>query len=485
MYYPSKDEFIKLAKKGNLIPVCLEINADIETPISAFKKIQSNYSFLLESVEGGEDVARYSFLSCDPGLIFKSKSNQIEIIKNNKKIIFNGNPMHELKKIISKFKPVNMPGLPRFHGGLVGYIGYEAVRFFEKIPNKNKDYLGLPDIQMILTDTFMAFDHVKRKIIIISNAHVEKNPETAYKQAIGKIDKLSKKLKKTVKLKTIKSNKNGKLKVKSLISKADFIKKIKTAKKYIRKGDIIQVVLSNRFESKVNVDPFDIYRQLRSINPSPYMYYLSFGDLKLIGASPEVMVRMENDLVTLRPIAGTRQRGKTAETDKKLIKDLLSSVKEKAEHLMLVDLGRNDIGRVCEPGSIKINDYMTVEKYSHVMHIVSQVNGKIRENKDSFDLFAACFPAGTVSGAPKVRAMEIIDEIESSQRGPYAGAVGYFSFSGEMDTCINIRTIVLKKNTAYIQSGAGIVFDSNPEKEVQEINNKAQALFKAIANAKE
>jgi len=487
MYYPSKKEFIKLAKKGNLIPVYREILADFETPLSAFSKIRDDkYSYLLESVEGGERIARYSFLGSNPSLIFKSKGKKITLIEGKKKVSFNTSkdPLEEIKTILKKFKYVTVKGLPRFSGGLVGYMGYDNVRFFERIPDRNKDDLKLPDSLFVLTDTILIFDHVDRKIKIISNAHVKKDPSQAYDKAIKTIDALARKLLKPVKTKKPKAiKKKGKYLIKSNLTEAQFSRIVKKAKKYIRQGDIIQTVLSQRLKTDISCNPFDIYRILRSINPSPYMFYLKFGDLKLVGSSPEIMVRCEDGLAEVRPIAGTRHRGRNEKEDEKLARELLSDPKERAEHIMLVDLGRNDIGRVCKFDTVKVSEFMVIEKYSHVMHIVSDVSGTLRSGKDIFDLVRASFPAGTVSGAPKIRAMEIIDELENVKRGVYAGSVGYFSFSGNLDTCIAIRTIVVKGNTAYIQAGAGIVVDSKPAKEYRETLNKAKAMLKAIREA--
>ena len=470
MYYPSEKEFIKLSKKGNLIPVYKEIVADMETPVSAYKKIENEYSFLLESVEGGEKIARYSFLgTCRRSLVKNPKS------------------FEEVREILKQYQPVKVPGLPRFHGGLVGYVSYDMVREIESRlveTDKNPDDLKLPLMQFLLTDTILAFDHIKHKILIISNAHLKNDPRQAYQEACSKIDALEKKLKKTLKLEReefeIPARPSKKLKVKSNLSPKEFKTMVKKAKEYIRAGEIIQVVLSQRFEAKCDADPFSVYRVLRIINPSPYMYYIKLGDLKIVGSSPEVMVRLERGVATLRPIAGTRRRGKNEEEDAKLMEDLLASKKERAEHIMLVDLGRNDLGRVCEYGSVKVTEEMVIEKYSHVMHIVSNVAGKLKPGKGAVDLIRACFPAGTVSGAPKVRAMEIIDELENIRRGPYAGSVGYFSFSGDLDTAITIRTILIKDNRAYVQAGAGIVADSVPEREYQETINKARALLSAI-----
>jgi len=480
MYHPTKEEFIKLSKKGNLIPVYREISADVETPVSAFKKIEGEYSYLLESVEGGEKLGRYSFLGSDPALIITSKGNSVEVVSKGRKEKLEGDPISELKRILSRYRPVRIKGLPRFHGGLVGYLGYDIVRHLEKLPDRNPDDLKLPDMQFLLMDTVLAFDHVKRKISIISNVLVEGDPAKAYAYAIKKIDAFALKLAKPVKYPSIELGNKKKLKVRSNFTKAQFMAIVQKAKTKVKAGDIIQVVLSQRFSAKVKGDAFNIYRVLRTLNPSPYMYYLKFGDMKLIGSSPETMVRLEDNVANIRPIAGTRKRGRNDAEDALLEKELLADEKEKAEHIMLVDLGRNDLGRVCEYESVKINQLMAIEKYSHVMHIVSDITGRLKQGKDAFDLVAASFPAGTLTGAPKVRAMEIIDELENLRRGPYGGAVGYFDFYGNLDTCITIRTIVMKGSNAYIQAGAGIVADSVPGREYEETLNKARALLKAI-----
>lgn len=466
MFYPSKEEFIKLSKKGNLIPVYKEIVADMESPVSAYKKIEGDYSFLLESIEGGEKIARYSFL----GTV-------------SKKQVYSLNSLSKIREILSKLKPVAVPGLPRFHGGLVGYVGYDMVRQIEAIPDKNPDEINLAPMLFLLTDTILAFDHLKHKIIIISNAQVSGNPEKAYRQACAKIEKLEQKLAEPLDLSEGEleiPSKRKELKFTSNFTKTQFEKIVKDAKEYIRAGDVIQAVLSQRLETRAQVDPFEVYRILRTINPSPYMYYLKLGDIKIVGASPEVMVRLEKGEATVRPIAGTRPRGKDEAEDRALAEELLASEKERAEHIMLVDLGRNDLGRVCDYGTVKVTEEMIIEKYSHVMHIVSNVTGKLKKGKDAVDLLAATLPAGTVSGAPKVRAMEIIDELENVKRGPYAGCIGYFGFSGELDTCITIRTIVFKGKKAYIQAGAGIVADSDPLEEYKETLNKARAMLSAI-----
>ncbi len=492
MYYPSFEEFKKLSRKGNLIPVYRELLADLETPVSAFMKIdKGGYSYLLESVEGGEKIGRYSFLGSNPSIVFKSKGNSVEIYENKsnkfKRTLITGtlDPLSEIKKIMSKYRFVSVEGLPRFCGGLVGFMSYDMVRFFEKIPDKNKDDLNLQDAVFVLTDTILIFDHIAHKIKIVSNVFLEKDNcsqaqlERIYKDSIKKIDSIARQLKMPL------TKKNRPVKTRTFsavsnISKNKFKTAVLKAKKHIQAGDIIQVVISQRFKIALDLEAFDVYRALRIVNPSPYMFYLKFADMRLVGSSPEVMVRCESDLAEVRPIAGTRRRGKDEVEDKNLSQELLHDPKEIAEHIMLVDLGRNDLGRVCRPGTVKVNELMVIEKYSHVMHIVSDVGGILNKGKDRYDLLRATFPAGTVTGAPKIRAMEIIDELENVRRGPYAGIVGYFSFSGNLDTCITIRTIVVKGKNAYVQAGAGIVADSIPEKEYQETVNKAKALMKSI-----
>ncbi len=490
MYYPDKAEFVKLAKKGNLIPVYTEVVADYDTPISAYAKIDvDDYSFLLESVEGGERLARYSFLGSHPSVVFSSKGTRVELREGTTTKTFEADdPIEELKKVLSKYRFINVKGLPRFTGGFVGFMGYDMVRFMEDIPDKNPDQLGIPDSTFMLTDTLLVFDHVDHKIKVVSNAHVTGSASEAYDEALRKIDVIAARLKapcpKEIPSFMIKRQ-SSKLDLKSNFEKKEFENAVRKAKDYIRKGDIIQAVLSQRFRTKVKSHPFQIYRALRSINPSPYMYYLKLKDFYLVGSSPEIMVRCEEGTVEVRPIAGTRPRGASEKEDAALVKDLLADPKERAEHIMLVDLGRNDIGRVCDYKSVKVSELMTIEKYSHVMHIVTDVSGRLRKDKDAFDVIRATFPAGTVSGAPKVRAMEVIDELENVRRSAYAGSVGYFSFSGNLDCCITIRTILIKAGVAYIQAGAGIVVDSRPEKEYQETINKAKALVKAIEMAEQ
>jgi len=485
---PSKKEFLALAKEGNLIPVYREILADLETPVSLFLKIgEKPYSYLLESVEGGEKMARYSFVGGAPSLIFKSKGRRITIARAGKEgesFETAHDPLYEIEKILKRFRQVSVKGLPPFSGGAVGYLGYDTVRFIEKIPDKNPDVLKIPDSLFIFTDTLFIFDHLNKKIKVISNVDLDSfgNAEAAYRHAVEKIDLEIKRLKSaqgTDRLSPL-SNSAVRLKVTSNFKKSEFIQAVKKAALYIKRGDIIQTVLSQRFQTKIYSHPFDIYRSLRSINPSPYMFYLNCGGFQLVGSSPEIHVRYENKKVILRPIAGTRRRGKDAAEDRRLEKELLNDPKERAEHLMLVDLGRNDLGRVCDYRSVKVSEFMTLERYSHVMHIVSHVEGRLKKNKTLFDLLRATFPAGTISGAPKVRAMEIIDELENEKRGFYSGIVGYFSYSGNLDSCIAIRTILVKDNVAFVQAGAGIVADSHPEREFQETKNKARALLKAI-----
>lgn len=484
MYYPSKKEFLKLARKANVVPVYREILADLLTPVSTFMKVKNGYSYLLESVEGEEKIARFSFIGIEPSIIFKSKGNRVELERDGKtRKFFTNSPLAEIAEIMAGFKAAPVKGLPRFSGGLVGFMGYDMVKFFEELPDENVDDLDMADSVFMMADSHVIFDHSTHKIKVVVNAYDRGAP--AYDKAVKKIDGIVKKLNAPAKKEKRRAAKKTKHKIESNFTKKEFEVAVKNAKKYIRAGDVIQVVLSQRFHTTLNCDPLDVYRELRSLNPSPYMYYLDFGDIKMVGSSPELLVRCENGVVETRPIAGTRPRGRDADEDKRLEQELLRDAKERAEHVMLVDLGRNDIGRVCKPGSVKVSEFMFVEKYSHVMHIVSNCKGRLAKDKNQYDVLRAAFPAGTVAGAPKIRAMEIIDELENTKRGSYAGAVGYFSFSGNMDTCINIRTILVKGKDAFIQAGAGIVADSVPSREYQETVNKAKAMIRAIEIAEE
>lgn len=488
MHYPEKKDFIKLAKKGNVIPVYREILADFDTPLSAFLKIdRGEYSYLLESVEGGEHMARYSFLGSDPSLVIESKGRKISVRRGKKTASYETglDPVAEIKALMKEFRFVKVPGLPRFCGGLVGYMGYDMVRFFEELPDKNPDELGIADMQLVLADTILIFDHVDHKIKVVNNVHVKGNSSAAYASAVKKIDAVIKKIKNSAVKPPKPRPKVKKRVIESNFTEKEYCKLVEEAKEFIRSGDIIQMVPSQRLKIKTKADAFSIYRALRSVNPSPYMYYLKFGGSRIVGTSPEILVRCEDGRAEVRPIAGTRRRGKDEADDIRLEKELLADPKERAEHIMLVDLGRNDIGRVCDYGSVKARDVMFVERYSHVMHIVSDVTGHLGKDKDVYDLIRATFPAGTVTGAPKVRAMELIDKFENTRRGLYAGCIGYIGFSGNIDLCIAIRTILMKGDTAYIQAGGGIVLDSDPKTEYQETMNKAKALVKAIEFAEE
>jgi anthranilate synthase component 1 len=496
VYHPPLEEFIRKSRQGNLIPVYREILADLETPVSAFLKIRDErYGYLLESVEGGEKWARYSFLGSRPALVIKGSLEELTLIRPKRvdRIPVKKDPLETLKEIMADYQPVEVEGVPRFFGGAVGYLGYDMIRSIERLPDFHHDRLDLPVMYLMVTDTLLIFDNMAQTIKVVSNVHLTDRggrgsdaPRRAYREAVDKIEAIIARLRKTNRLPKERRRHSGKrseLKITSNMSPSAFQKMVRRAKEYIRSGDIFQVVLSQRFETDARSASFDIYRALRVINPSPYMYYLQLDGLELVGSSPEVLVRCEDRKIELRPIAGTRPRGRNEEEDQRLERELLSDQKERAEHIMLVDLGRNDVGRVSEVGKVQVEKLMAVERYSHVMHLVSQIEGRLRRDKDIYDVMRASFPAGTVSGAPKIRAMEIIEEAEPTGRGPYAGAVGYFSFSGNMDTCINIRTIVIKGGRAYIQAGAGIVADSDPEREYQETVNKAKAMMAAIEMA--
>jgi anthranilate synthase component I len=472
MYYPTLEEVKKRSAEGDLIPIYQDIMADLETPVSVFLKIhRSGPSFLLESVEGGQHLARYSFIGTEPYKTLKTDGKD------------NADPVAILSRELTRDKIVTVEGLPRFCGGAVGFLGYEAAARFETLPSPETDSLNLPEAFFMFTDTLLIFDHVTHKIRILSHVHLDGDIEKSYKQATRKIDDLSDRLSQPLPTSRTVKKSLASSAYTSNYSKKEFENGVRKIKQNINAGEIIQAVLSQRLARLTNASPFDIYRALRTINPSPYMYYLDFQDFQIIGTSPEILVRVENGQVMTRPLAGTRPRGKTPQEDACLEQELRNSEKERAEHIMLVDLGRNDIGRVSEPGSVKVSELMEVERYSHVMHMVTHVQGKLRKDLTAFDALRACFPAGTVSGAPKIRAMEIIAQIEPDKRGPYAGACGYFSFSGNMDMAIAIRTLVMTNGVAYAQSGCGIVYDSEPEKEYEETLNKSRALVKAIEQA--
>ncbi len=476
----------KLSREGyNLIPVFKEILADLETPLSAFLKLKPlGANMLLESVEGGEKWGRFSIIGIGRLISVKSKEKFVEINNLGRVDVktFENDPLEVLKEVYSSIKPYREESLPKIWGGFFGYLAYDVVKFFEPRvnvnPNKEDSYLY--DMIFSLPEALLVFDNVTNTIKIISYVLTEKGElENEYRRAVETLENIERALKESIPQSEVK------LPVSSSewqvnFSDEEFMSAVERAKEYIKAGDIIQVVLSRRFEKFFYGDPLTLYRALRHVNPSPYMYYLDYGDFQIVGASPEVLVRVENEVIETRPIAGTRRRGRTEEEDLQMERELLSDEKERAEHIMLVDLARNDVGRVAEIGSVKVTDLMIIERYSHVMHIVSNVVGKLREDKDIFDVLRACFPAGTVSGAPKVRAMEIIDEMEPSERGVYAGAVGYFSFDGNLDTAIAIRTAIVRRNKVYVQAGAGIVADSIPELEAKETTNKARALFKAV-----
>lgn len=484
-----------MAKEANFIPVSCEILADLETPVSAyFKVVGVQPGFLLESAEGGERFGRYSFLGTDPSAIIRTKGNRIEIETGTAKEVKEENPFPFLRKYLAGFKVAVDPTLPRFSGGLVGYFSYDVVRFFENLPDIKEDDQKLPDMQLFLADTILAFDHFRHRLKIITHARPENGSEKAYEGAKRRIKEIISRLRSNVSVgqasarakdavDELSGSPTGKFQFQSNFSRPEFENAVLKAKEYIQKGDAIQIVLSQRLRvdyPKPGPDPFDLYRAIRAINPSPYLYYFNFSETILVGSSPEVMVRLEEGKATLRPIAGTRPRGQNEPEDRELGEDLKKDEKERAEHIMLVDLGRNDLGRVCQPGTVKVTELMAVEKYSHVMHLVSNITGDLRSDKDAFDLFSAVFPAGTVSGAPKIRAMEIIEELEPVKRGLYAGAVGYFDFSGNLDTCITIRTVWIEDGKAYLQVGAGIVADSVPSREYEETLNKGRAFLEAL-----
>jgi anthranilate synthase component 1 len=489
-YHPSLDEFRRLCGRGNVVPVYRQLMADALTPVLAFEKIAGEQDcFLLESASGPESIGRFSILGSAPFAVFRSTGKQVTVREDGRQqTIAAEDPLDEFGRYLARFRLAHLPGLPRFSSGAVGYMAYDVVRFVERLPNCPPDDRGLPDVYFMFFDQVLIFDHWNKTIKVVSSQRVDgRKPEAAYRAAIERIDALVEVLRTPVGTSCDDIEPAGAvtLPYESNIARDRYLAGVERAKEYIRAGDIFQVVPSQRLMSRTDVAPFDIYRALRVINPSPYMFYLKMGDLYLVGSSPEVMVRVENRQVTVRPIAGTRRRGENDKEDERLAAELLADPKERAEHIMLVDLGRNDVGRVGKYGTVRADEVMVIEKYSHVMHIVSNVTGELRDDMTALDALKACLPAGTLSGAPKVRAMEIIDELEATKRGPYGGAVGYFDFSGNMDTCIAIRTIVLTGGKAYVQAGGGIVADSVPENEFEETLNKARALLRAIQVAEQ
>ena len=483
-YIPTLDEAKALAERGNLAPVYREVPADLETPVSAFLKVaRGRHSFLLESVEGGERLARYSFIGTEPYRVLRNGPNAA---RNEEP----GDPLAHIEQELSRFRVAPVPGLPRFHGGAVGYLGYEVVSHFEpRVPAVEADPLGLPEAMFLFTDTLLVFDHLRHVIKVVAHVRLDGDIDAAYRQATWRIEELVGRLSQPLAALPYRSagvaGEASGSEVYSNMSREEYRAKVERIKEYIVAGDCIQTVLSQRFSRPTAAHPFEIYRALRTINPSPYMFYLELGDAQIVGASPEMLVRVEDGAIDYHPIAGTRPRGRDAAEDDALEQELRRDEKERAEHIMLVDLGRNDVGRVSEAGSVEVTQLMDVERYSHVMHLVSHVTGRLRDDMTPYDALRACFPAGTVSGAPKIRAMEIIAELERDRRGSYAGAVGYFDLSGNLDTAITLRTMVVKDGVAHVQAGGGIVYDSEPEREYEEAQNKAQALLRAIERAEE
>ncbi|MGV8072971.1 MAG: anthranilate synthase component I family protein [Syntrophobacteraceae bacterium] len=478
--YPDKKEFLSLCKRGNLIPVCMDILADTETPLSALAKISDKNGpvFLLESIEGGERWGRYSFLGRSAHTSIKIYKEKVRIADNGhiEEFAHNGDPFSFLRSFMARYRPVSLPGLPRFWGGLVGYLSYEAVSFFESIPNQCSE--GDLLAHFVLPDQLFIFDNVRHTLTLTAYAFTEGvGAEEAYKQALESLEGMQASL---VKPLDRHSPPAPLCRLEPRIDPESFRAQVTRIKEYIGEGDVIQAVLSQPFVSPPPPDPWTLYRAQRYINPSPYLYYLHFGDTILVGSSPETMVRLENGIATLRPIAGTRPRGETEQEDRMLADELLQDPKERAEHLMLVDLGRNDLGRVAEIGTVQVTDLMVVERYSHVMHLVSNITCDLRSDCDAWDLLRSTFPAGTLSGAPKIRAMEIIAELEKEPRGPYGGAIGYISFTGNMDLAITIRTACIENGLLTVRAGAGIVADSDPERERQETINKAMAIQRAL-----
>jgi anthranilate synthase component 1 len=505
-YYPSFEEFADLARRYSVVPVYRQLVGDTLTPVSAFCKIQEgDWAFLFESVIGGERLGRYSFLGAGPFLRFEAYDRRV-VIQDSPPgetrprpplRVEHPDPLRLLEEMLAAYRAPSLPGLPRFSGGAVGYTGYDAVRYVERLPSPPPDDRQLPDLCFAFYDRMVIFDHINKTVAAVAHAHVnprntqarsasEGDLRASYQAACHRVDRLVERLQQGVadlQLTDIAPVGDVTRPYRSNFEPAAFEEAVRKCKEYIKAGDIFQVVLSQRLQTETTARPFDIYRTLRVVNPSPFLFYVKAGPLCLVGSSPEIMVRVEGDRVTIRPLAGTRPRGHSEAEDEQLAGELTNDPKERAEHIMLVDLGRNDIGRVARYGTVQLSDVLTVERYSHVMHLCSTVTGRLQPDRSAFDALRACLPAGTLSGAPKVRAMEIIDELEPHRRGPYGGAVGYVDFSGNMDTCIALRTMVLKGQTVYLQAGAGIVYDSVPEREREETLNKARGLLRALEMA--
>ncbi len=503
MYQPSREEFGALAARGNLVPVYRRLLADFETPLSAYSKIRGQgESFLLESVEGGEHLGRYSFVGCNPRAVVRQHGDRVDVLEGGRVVeTFHvsveaapGEPVNGrvrdglavVEHVMRRFRPVELPGLPRFTGGAIGFLGYEFIHDIEPVvPRPPEDELRTPTLYFLIADEVLVFDRVAQTLTVIVNASLEGTTvDDAYEEATAEIERLVALLEEPIQGRPVTFGEDvPEIEFKSTQTPEQFYENVRRAKEYILAGDIFQVVGSQRFSAPVTASPTEVYRAARSINPSPYMFLLELEGMSLVGASPEIHVRCESGRVEIRPIAGTRRRGRTLEEDQQLEKELLADPKERAEHVMLIDLARNDLGRVCDFGSVVVKDLMVIERYSHVMHIVSEVSGQLSAGRSPYDLMRATFPAGTLSGAPKIRAMQIISELERTARGPYGGCVGYFSFSGNLDSCITIRTALLKDGMAYVQAGGGWVHDSTPEGEYQETVNKSRAMRKAIAMA--
>jgi anthranilate synthase component I len=483
MIQPDFKTFSRLAREGNLVPVYETYTADMLTPVGAYLRIapKAKYSFLLESVEGGETIGRYTFAGANPGEVFRARGRRCSLESGGKTTRFEADPVERLRQLTERYRPVRVPGLPPLIGGAIGYFAYDMVRLVENIPATGRDDLGLDDCVMMFYLGLLAFDHVQHRVWVIRNVFTEGpgSLRAKYDAAVREIKRIRRMLEGPLPRQRH-ARTSTPVRIESNMTKPQFTAAVRKAKAYIRAGDVFQVVASQRFSARVKADPFEIYRALRVVNPSPYLYFLKLDDVSVVGSSPEMLVKVQGRDAFYKPLAGTRPRGHDEAQDRQLEAELLADPKERAEHIMLVDLGRNDLGRVCEYGSVKVDRLMFVERFSHVMHLVSSLRGKLQEGVDCFDALMACFPAGTLSGAPKVRAMQIIDELEPTRRGIYAGAILYLDFSGNVDSCIGLRTLVAKNGRVYIQAGAGIVADSVPELEYEESVNKARALVKAL-----